>query len=76
MDGRKRPAACVSTSATTPIFTHTRAFVETSLELSVQARNALSAVEVEAGMRPAFLGHLLTEVLLDAALDRRASCPA
>jgi len=43
-----------------------RAFVELSLGLSAMARDAL---EVEAGLRPAFLGHLLVEVLLDAALE-------
>jgi hypothetical protein len=42
-----------------------RAFVETSLELTVRARDLLDG---ETGLRPAFLGHLLTELLLDAAL--------
>jgi hypothetical protein len=46
-------------------FHKTRAFVETSLELSCRARDVLRA---ETGFRPAFLGHLLVEVLLDAAL--------
>jgi hypothetical protein len=46
-------------------FHATRAFAETSLELSVRARDALGG---ETGLRPAFLGHLLTELLLDAAL--------
>jgi hypothetical protein len=46
-------------------FHGTRAFAETSLELTVKVRDALG---VDTGMRPAFLGHLLTEVLLDAAL--------
>jgi hypothetical protein len=46
-------------------FHGTRAFAETSLELTVKVRDALGA---DMGMRPAFLGHLLTEILLDAAL--------
>jgi len=46
-------------------FHETRAFAETSLALTVRARDALPA---ETGLRPAFLGHLLTELLLDAAL--------
>lgn len=46
-------------------FHGTRAFAETSLELSVRVRDALGC---ESGMRPAFLGHLLVELLLDAAL--------
>jgi hypothetical protein len=46
-------------------FHGTRAFAETSLELTVRARDALGG---EKGLRPAFLGHLLTELLLDAAL--------
>jgi hypothetical protein len=46
-------------------FHHTRAFAEISLELSVRVRDALGG---ETGLRAAFLGHLLTEVLLDAAL--------
>jgi len=46
-------------------FHNTRAFVETSLELTLRVRDALGA---ESGMRPAFLGHLLVEVLLDATL--------
>jgi hypothetical protein len=46
-------------------FHATRAFAETSLGLSVLARGALGE---EAGMRAAFLGHLLTELLLDASL--------
>jgi hypothetical protein len=45
-------------------FHATRAFAETSLELTVRVRDLLE----ETGMRPAFLGHLLVEVLLDAAL--------
>jgi hypothetical protein len=46
-------------------FHSTRAFAETSLELTVQVRDALGG---ETGLRPAFLGHLLVELLLDAAL--------
>ena len=46
-------------------FHETRAFAETSLELVSQVRDALGG---ETGLRPAFLGHLLTELMLDAAL--------
>jgi len=46
-------------------FHGTRAFAETNLELTVLSRDALGG---ESGLRPGFLGHLLTEVLLDAAL--------
>jgi hypothetical protein len=46
-------------------FHTTRAFAETSIALAVMARDVLDG---ETGMRPAFLGHLLTELLLDAAL--------
>ena len=46
-------------------FHASRAFAETSLELTVRVRDALGA---DTGMRPAFLGHLLVELLLDAAL--------
>lgn len=46
-------------------FHDTRAFAETSLELTVLARDALGG---ERGMRSAFLGHLLVEILLDATL--------
>jgi len=46
-------------------FHETRAFVELSLELTVLARDHLGA---DAGFRPAFLGHLLVELLLDATL--------
>jgi hypothetical protein len=42
-----------------------RAFVELSLALGTMARNARSG---DGSMRPAFLGHLLVEVLLDASL--------
>lgn len=46
-------------------FHESRAFAETSLELAARCRDALAA---EPGLRPSFLGHLLVEVLLDAAL--------
>jgi hypothetical protein len=46
-------------------FHTTRGFAELSWELTVAARDALGG---ETGLRPAFLGHLLVEVLLDAAL--------
>jgi hypothetical protein len=43
----------------------TRAFAETSLELTVAARQVLAEAS---DFRPSFLGHILVEVLLDAAL--------
>jgi hypothetical protein len=46
-------------------FHDTRAFAETSLALTVRVRDALGA---DAGLGPLFLGHLLVELLLDAAL--------
>lgn len=46
-------------------FHETRAFAEVSFELAVLTRDALAA---DSGFRPAFLGHLLVEVLLDASL--------
>jgi hypothetical protein len=46
-------------------FHGTRAFGELSLELTLLARDHLGA---DSGFRPNFLGHLLVEVLLDAAL--------
>ena len=46
-------------------FHATRAFAETSLAMTVMVRDALGG---ETGLRPFFLGHLLTELLLDAAL--------
>jgi len=46
-------------------FHETRAFAETSLALTARVRDALGG---ETGLRPAFLGHLLVELLLDAAL--------
>ena len=46
-------------------FHATRAFAETALELSAAIRPVLAA---DSGFRPSFLGHLLTEVLLDWTL--------
>jgi hypothetical protein len=46
-------------------FHASRAFVETSLAMTVIVRDVL---EGETGLRPAFLGHLLVEMLLDASL--------
>jgi hypothetical protein len=46
-------------------FHGTRAFAETNIELIVLMRDVLDG---ETGLRPGFLGHLLAEVLLDAAL--------
>jgi hypothetical protein len=46
-------------------FHATRFFAETSLALSAASREVLRG---DPGLRPAFLGHLLVEVLLDAAL--------
>jgi len=46
-------------------FHQTRAFAELSLELTVAIREELDDRE---GMRPSFLGHILVEILLDAAL--------
>ncbi len=46
-------------------FHNTRAFAETTLELSAAIRDALPA---DNGFRPSFLGHVLVEVLLDWAL--------
>jgi hypothetical protein len=46
-------------------FHATRAFAETTLALSVQVRDVLDDAT---GLRPSFLGHLLVELLLDAAL--------
>lgn len=46
-------------------FHETRAFAETSLDLTILAREALGA---DNGFRPSFLGHLLTELFLDAEL--------
>lgn len=46
-------------------FHGSRTFSELSLELTVAARDVLDG---ETGLRPAFLGHLLVELLLDAAI--------
>jgi hypothetical protein len=46
-------------------FHNSRAFAETSLAAIVMVRDILDG---ETGFRPAFLGHLLVEVLLDASL--------
>ena len=50
-------------------FHETRAFAELSLQLTVAARDRLGA---DTGFRPSFLGHILVEVLLDAALIAEA----
>ena len=47
-------------------FHASRPFAELSWELTARARDALGGDEP--GFRPAFLGHLLVEVLLDASL--------
>ena len=47
---------------------HVETIAELSLELTVAARDLLAG---ESGLRPAFLGHLLVEVLLDAAIYAR-----
>jgi hypothetical protein len=49
-------------------FHDTRAFAETSLQLTAAARNILGG---DPGFRPSLLGHLLVEVLLDASLVNR-----
>ena len=46
-------------------FHKTRAFAETTLELSAAIRRVLAA---DSGFRPSFLGHVLVEVLLDWTL--------
>ena len=46
-------------------FHHTRAFAEISWQLTVAVRDTLPG---DAGFRPSFLGHILLEILLDAAL--------
>ncbi len=46
-------------------FHETRAFAETSLQFAVRIREHLSPDD---GFRPSFLGHILVELLLDAAL--------
>jgi hypothetical protein len=50
-------------------FHGTRAFTELSWELTVAARAALPDDD---GFRPSFLGHILVEILLDAALIEAA----
>jgi hypothetical protein len=50
-------------------FHQTRAFAELSLEFTVAIRDLLGA---DAGFRPSFLGHILVELLLDAALIEAA----
>lgn len=50
-------------------FHQTRAFVETSLQLTVLIRDQLPADD---GFRPSFLGHILVEILLDAQLIEAA----
>ena len=50
-------------------FHQTRAFAELSLEFTVAVRDQLPADD---GFRPSFLGHILVELLLDAALITRA----
>jgi hypothetical protein len=50
-------------------FHESRAFVEVAFALTASARDALGN---EAGLRPSFLGHLLTEVLLDWVLIEEA----
>jgi hypothetical protein len=47
------------------VFHRTRAFAETTLELSAAIRRLLAA---DSGFRPSFLAHLLVEVLLDWTL--------
>ena len=46
-------------------FHETRSFVELSMALTAASRDVLGEPE---GLRPAFLGHLLVELLLDATL--------
>ncbi len=47
------------------LFHKTAAFAETSLGLTLTFRDAL---DDDSGLRPRFLGHLMTELLLDAAM--------
>ncbi len=47
------------------LFHKTAAFAETSMGLTLMFRDAL---DDESGLRPRFLGHLMTELLLDAAM--------
>lgn len=46
-------------------FHQTRAFAELNLQLTLTVRDVLPADD---GFRPSFLGHILVEILLDAAL--------
>lgn len=50
-------------------FHQTPAFAELSLQLTVRVRDELAD---DAGFRPSFLGHILVEILLDAALIDQA----
>ena len=50
-------------------FHQTRAFAELSLQLTTSVRAVLSHDD---GFRPSFLGHILVEILLDAALIAEA----
>jgi hypothetical protein len=50
-------------------FHQTRAFAELSLELTAAVRQVLPQ---DHGFRPSFLGHILVEILLDAALIAQA----
>jgi hypothetical protein len=51
-------------------FHHTRAFAELSLQFTVAVRDRLPPDD---GFRPSFLGHILVELLLDAALIEEQS---
>jgi len=70
LDGGTTPLAAVAEGIVQHIrddarFHESQAFFELSLELTARARDAVGP---DAGFRPSFLGHLLVEVLLDAAL--------
>jgi hypothetical protein len=72
-DGAGTPAADVAAGVLQHLeddawFHRTPAFAVASAELTVQFREALPADD---GHRPAFLGHILTEMLLDAVLIER-----
>lgn len=54
-------------------FHQSRAFVETSLEFSLQLRDRLPGDE---GFRPSFLGHIVVEILIDAMLMQRSQAVA
>ena len=49
-------------------FHQTRAFAELSLALTATVRDALDR---DAGFRPSFLGHILVELMIDAALTEQ-----